>query len=90
MEPRDVILDSIDRQIKFRNFVDLPFVSYGQYIRSTEEVSDALVYVGYSASGVAKADERWIIRRITTTGTVIDFEYATNVAWDDRLTATYN
>jgi len=49
-------------------------------------------YIGRAASGSATSASVWKIRRtiLTSAGAISSTATATNVAWDDRLTATYS
>lgn len=59
-----------------------------------DEVSSTLTYVGDAAVGVTDSAAAWRIKRLLTTGTVLEItwadgnEFYDNV-WDDRASLTY-
>lgn len=60
-----------------------------------DQASATVLYVGYAIPGTADADATWSIKRLTTTGNIVDIKYsgggssAFNSIWNDRATTSY-
>ena len=59
-----------------------------------DEISATVTYVGEAVIGTADGAAAWRIKRITTTGTVLDIKWADSNqlfdnVWDNRTSLTY-
>jgi hypothetical protein len=53
-------------------------------------VSDELEYFAYAAKGTADDEAKWVIHKITYSGSLIEtIRVAKNVAWDNRASVSY-
>jgi hypothetical protein len=60
-----------------------------------DQASASVRYVGYAPLGTPQTSANWMIKRVTTTGTVTITEYANGemtfrTAWSARATAQYS
>ena len=60
-----------------------------------DEISATVTYVGEAVIGTADGAAAWRIKRITTTGTVLDIKWADgdnlfNNIWDNRASISYS
>lgn len=60
-----------------------------------DQVSSTVKYLGTAAVGQATSDPAWSIKKLTTTGTVLEIEWADgndkyDNVWDDRASLSYS
>jgi len=69
----------------------LPGGGAGSDIREWDSVGSTF-YLGYAPTGSATSAPVWVITKLVVgaNGTTLTTTVATNVKWDDRLTATYS
>ena len=65
------------------------------YSTRIDDATSTVTYIGQAIVGSSESDSVWQIKRITTTGSVIDIKFADGDSdfdnvWNDRASLTYN
>lgn len=83
------ILYNIDLSINALMQSENPYVPQGYIKKIIDQPDDNTIYIGWSRPGELESTELWTISKILKVDTLTILSWALNVAWDDRVTATY-
>ena len=88
---RDPDVDEQGRVVRVAGLVNVAVDPTLPLLQRRFDITDPVIYIGYAARGELESAPVWTIKRIEfIAGNPVTLQWATPVAWTDRLVAVYS